>query len=111
MLAPAEVDRTVETAIAVFELGQLAGRRVDRLSMGQRQRLRIAMTFLGEPEVILLDEPLTSLDEDGAAVLEWAIGETLARGGAILWCSPSGEHLGQDFEDRWLLEHGRLSPA
>jgi ABC-type multidrug transport system ATPase subunit len=35
------------------------------MSMGQRQRLRIAMTFLPEPEVVLLDEPLTSLDSEG----------------------------------------------
>ncbi len=37
--------------------------------MGQRQRLRIAMTFLPDPEIVLLDEPLTSLDDEGAAVL------------------------------------------
>src|SRR4051794_22353220 len=39
-----------------FELAELRGKRVDRLSMGQRQRLRLALGFLHGPEVILLDE-------------------------------------------------------
>jgi ABC-type multidrug transport system ATPase subunit len=98
------IDRTIET----FALGDLAGRRVDRMSMGQRQRLRIAMTFLPAPQVVLLDEPLTSLDEIAGAVLAAAVTEVTQRGGAVLWCSPSGEHVDVDFAARWLLEGGRL---
>jgi ABC-2 type transport system ATP-binding protein len=111
MVPPARMRAAVDAAVASFELAELVDRRVDRMSMGQRQRLRIAMTFLAEPEVVLLDEPLTSLDENGAAVLGRAIEQTLARDGAILWCSPSEENLGQPFEERWLLEQGRLWPA
>jgi ABC-2 type transport system ATP-binding protein len=102
---------TVEHAIATFDLGELAERRVDRMSMGQRQRLRIAMTFLPDPEVVLLDEPLTSLDNEGAVLIETAIAEVLARDGAVLWCSPSGEHLDMTFDSRWIIEQGRLVAA
>jgi ABC-2 type transport system ATP-binding protein len=98
----------VENAITTFELGELAERRVDRMSMGQRQRLRIAMTFLPEPEIVLLDEPLTSLDAEGAVLLEEAAAAVLARDGAVLWCSPSGEHVNMGFDHRWILEQGRL---
>jgi ABC-2 type transport system ATP-binding protein len=56
---------TIDYAIKTFDLGELAERRVDRMSMGQRQRLRIAVTFLRGPEVVLLDERLTSLDQEG----------------------------------------------
>jgi ABC-2 type transport system ATP-binding protein len=101
----------VEEAIEEFELRQLAEQRVDRISMGQRQRLRIAMTFLADPEVVLLDEPLTSLDAEGAAVLDRAIEGLMSRHGALLWCSPSGEHLEQHFDTRLVLEQGRLLPA
>jgi ABC-2 type transport system ATP-binding protein len=102
---------TVDDAIGAFDLSELAGRRVDRMSMGQRQRLRIAMTFLPHPEVVLLDEPLTSLDEEGTALLRTAVEEVLAREGAVLWCSPSGEHLDMAFDARWTIEHGRLVAA
>jgi ABC-type multidrug transport system ATPase subunit len=111
MVAPARVDAAVEEAIATFELGELADRRVDRMSMGQRQRLRIAMTFLPRPEVVLLDEPLTSLDEEGGALLLAAVAEVLARDGAVLWCSPSGEHVALEFDARWTIERGRLVAA
>ena len=111
MLAPAQVRRRVEQAIDVFDLHELADRRVDRMSMGQRQRLRIAMTFLPEPEIVLLDEPLTSLDGEGAALLRDAVKRLLDRDGAVLWCSPSGEHLDLSFDARWVIEQGRLTSA
>jgi ABC-2 type transport system ATP-binding protein len=102
---------TVEHAIETFDLSELAERRVDRMSMGQRQRLRVAMTFLPDPEVVLLDEPLTSLDSEGAMLIQMAVAEVLARDGAVLWCSPSGEHLEMSFDSHWMLERGRLVPA
>ena len=101
----------VEDSIERFDLEALQDRRVDRLSMGQRQRLRIAMTFLPGPEVILLDEPLTSLDAEGAGALYRAIDELVEAGGTLLWCSPSGERLDLDFDARFVLEQGRLVAA
>jgi ABC-type multidrug transport system ATPase subunit len=49
------------------------------------------MAFLAEPDVVLLDEPLTSLDGEGGELLARAIAALLARGGAVLWCSPEPE--------------------
>jgi ABC-2 type transport system ATP-binding protein len=102
---------TVDHAIDTFDLRELADRRVDRLSMGQRQRLRIAMTFLPCPEVVLLDEPMTSLDTESGVLLQAAVAEVLSREGAILWCSPSGEHLDLEFDAKWQIEQGRLIAA
>jgi ABC-2 type transport system ATP-binding protein len=101
----------VDQAIETFDLQELAERRVDRMSMGQRQRLRIAMTFLPHPDVALLDEPLTSLDGEGAALLQRTIDELVARGGAVLWCSPSGERLDMEFDTSWTIASGRLVAA
>jgi ABC-2 type transport system ATP-binding protein len=111
MMPSSAVCSVVEETIDTFELRELAERRVDRMSMGQRQRLRIAMTFLTEPEVVLLDEPLTSLDAEGAALLDRAVEGLIARHGVLLWCSPSGERLEQSFDARWVLEQGRLVAA
>jgi ABC-2 type transport system ATP-binding protein len=101
----------IEKTLDDFLLQELADRRVDRISMGQRQRLRLAMTFLPAPEIVLLDEPLTSLDGEGAALLREAIENLLARDGAVLWCSPSGEQLDMRFDAQWELDGGRLVPA
>ncbi|MGA2455480.1 MAG: ABC transporter ATP-binding protein [Solirubrobacteraceae bacterium] len=111
MTRPGQVRRVVEETIDAFDLRELADRRVDRMSMGQRQRLRIAMTFLPRPETVLLDEPLTSLDTEGAALLLRAVRQVLDRDGVVLWCSPSGEHLDMTFDARWVLDRGRLVPG
>lgn len=111
-LIPSErFDRTIAAAIESFALEELAERRVDRLSMGQRQRLRLAMTFLDGPEIALLDEPLTSLDGEGAAMLARAVEDVVARDGAVLWCSPEPEGENVRFDRRWLLQDGRLVAA
>jgi zinc/manganese transport system ATP-binding protein len=52
----------VERAIARVEAEALAGRRLSQLSGGELQRLLLAQALLGEPQILLLDEPLISLD-------------------------------------------------
>lgn len=111
MVPRREVPARVEEAIEIFNLRELADRRVDRMSMGQRQRLRIAMTFMPHPDVVLLDEPLTSLDGEGAEILYAAIERMLDQGGALLWCSPAGERLEYEFDRTYMLDEGKLVRA
>jgi ABC-type multidrug transport system ATPase subunit len=105
----AEEARVIDQAIVTFGLEQLADRRVDRISMGQRQRVRLAGTFLHDPSVVLLDEPRNSLDDEGIELLvQWANG-VVRRNGAVIWCSPNGEAAELDFDERYLLENGELT--
>jgi ABC-type multidrug transport system ATPase subunit len=100
---------SIERIVERLELGELTERRMDRLSMGQRQRVRLAMAFLHEPQLVLLDEPLNSLDENGAGLLRGCLAELTRGGGGGLWCAPSigGE---APFDRRLVLEAGRLRP-
>jgi len=108
LVAPTARRARVEESIERFTLGALAGRRMDRMSMGQRQRVRIAMTFLHRPALILLDEPANSLDDEGCAVLVGAIEEHRGHGGSALWCSPGGDGPGTSVERRLRLVGGGL---
>jgi ABC-type multidrug transport system ATPase subunit len=105
----ADRKRMVERVLLGFGLSELAGRRADRLSQGQRQRLRLALTFVHEPKVVLLDEPRNSLDEPGLAMLVAAVDGVLARQGAVIWCSPAGEQQPIQFDRAFLIEAGTLS--
>jgi ABC-2 type transport system ATP-binding protein len=101
---------SIEWIADQLALGELIGQRMDRLSMGQRQRVRLAMAFLHKPDVVLLDEPLNSLDARGAEMLLGCLAELTGRGGGVIWCAPSvGEEA--PFDLRLVLEGGRLRPV
>ena len=107
----AERGQAVAEALEHFGLTELATRRTDRLSQGQRQRLRLALALVHRPSVLLLDEPCNSLDADGVQTLAAAVGGVLARGGAVVWCSPAGEGQAFSFDQTFVIEDGRLIPA
>jgi ABC-2 type transport system ATP-binding protein len=111
LLARPERDASVDRAIDAFDLMPVAGDRVDRLSMGQRQRVRIAMAFLHDPQVALLDEPTTSLDSHGVWLLRAAVSRVLARGGAAIWCEPSGSRAEFSYDRCLVLKEGGLHAA
>ncbi len=101
---------SVSRALERFALTELQSRRVDRLSLGQRQRVRLALTFLHEPRLVLLDEPSANLDEDGVATLLAAIADHTRCGGMSVWCAPTPlTNLACDCA--YFLRDGRLQPT
>jgi ABC-type multidrug transport system ATPase subunit len=98
----------VAASLRRFGLEEFATRRVDRMSMGQRQRIRLAMAFLHEPRAILLDEPRNSLDDDGYQLLNEQIVQAAKRGATILWCSPRGEDRVIECDASFTLSDGHL---
>lgn len=74
----------------VLELVGLAARRRDlvrQFSRGMQQRLTIARAILHDPEVLLLDEPHTGLDQDASAMLDDALRQVAARGRTVVMTS------------------------
>jgi ABC-type multidrug transport system ATPase subunit len=97
--------RRVTTALGLEEL---LDRRVDRLSMGQRQRVRLAAAFLHDPDVVLLDEPANSLDDDGVHLLATEIDRLRSRGGSALFCVPAGARDTVPSDEHLTITAGRL---
>ena len=91
-----------------FAWAELKDTRVERLSMGQRQRLRLALAFMHEPDLVLLDEPATSLDNDALGLLRAAVDDLAERGGLCIAVAPDGAESGMRTGDRLILRHGRL---
>ena len=91
-----------------FALDELRNRRVDRISTGQRQRLRLALGFLHAPDLVLLDEPEGSLDDEAIVLLSDAIDDVRARGGGVVMCAPTGFNASLPHDRRLTLSQGRL---
>jgi ABC-2 type transport system ATP-binding protein len=107
-MAGAEREQAVGDALERFGLIQLTKRRADRLSLGQRQRLRLALATIHRPTALFLDEPRNSLDGEGLQMLRRAIDEVLARGGAVVWCCPASQDEPIQFDRSFVIEDGTL---
>lgn len=73
-----QIVEDVEWALSLVGAEHLAARRIDELSAGERQRVAIAGMLATHPRVLLLDEPLSQLDETGAAALIETLSELKA---------------------------------
>lgn len=111
LIPVAQRAEAIERAVARFELDELYRSRTDRLSTGQRQRVRLAVTFLHDPDVVLLDEPHTSLDDEALALVRDALEVLTGRGGTVLWCSPTPEHVGLGYDRGYRVDAGKIVPA
>jgi heme ABC exporter ATP-binding subunit CcmA len=65
-------------------LDRVASGRVREFSRGMRQRLAVARAFIHDPQVLLLDEPFTSLDDRAIAVLQTVLRDAVAEGRTVL---------------------------
>jgi ABC-2 type transport system ATP-binding protein len=76
--------RRVDAVIARAGLGQAARRKAGGYSLGMRQRLGIAAALLGDPPVLMLDEPFNGMDPEGIVWMRGFLASLAAEGRAIL---------------------------
>src|SRR5690606_29180099 len=75
----------IEAALDEVGLADKRNFMLGSLSGGERQRLLFAQALLPAPSLLVLDEPMTSLDEDGSALFETLIQRVHANGATVLW--------------------------
>ena len=82
-----------EMWLARLGLGDRMYNRTFELSAGQQQRVAVARALIGEPEVVLADEPIAEVDTENADLILEALWEVIRRGGAVLAATHNPEVL------------------
>jgi ABC-2 type transport system ATP-binding protein len=99
----------VEQVLGMVELApDAASRPVRTYSLGMRQRLGLAAALLGDPELLVLDEPANGLDPAGVHWLRKLLRGFAERGGAVLIASHVLAEVAQTADRVIIISHGRL---
>lgn len=98
----------VDEVLAQVELRDARNKRVKGYSLGMKQRLSLAAALLGDPEVLILDEPANGLDPAGIAWLRTFIGEQAKAGKTVLVSSHQLAELQNVVDDVIIINRGVL---
>jgi ABC-2 type transport system ATP-binding protein len=101
-------DSRVDEVLALVELQDAARRRVKGYSLGMRQRLGLAAALLGEPDLLILDEPANGLDPEGVRWLRDFLRSFASEGRTVLVSSHVLAEVAQTVERVLIISRGRL---
>ncbi|MDR6168393.1 ABC-2 type transport system ATP-binding protein [Microbacterium paludicola] len=98
----------VDDALGIVGLGDVAGRKVGGFSLGMRQRLGLAYALLGDPGVLVLDEPTNGLDPEGIRWIRRFLRDLAAEGRTVLVSSHLLAEVQQSVDSLMIITRGRL---
>jgi ABC-2 type transport system ATP-binding protein len=101
-------DSRVDEVLGMVELTDAAGRRVKGYSLGMRQRLGLAAALLGDPELLVLDEPANGLDPEGVRWLRDFLRSFASEGRTVLISSHVLAEVAQTVDQVLIISRGRL---
>jgi ABC-2 type transport system ATP-binding protein len=104
-------DSRVSEVLALVELGEVANRRTKAYSLGMKQRLSLAAALLGDPEILVLDEPANGLDPIGIAWLRQFLRQLADSGKTILVSSHQLAEMQHTVDDVLIINQGKLIAA
>ena len=103
--------KNVDRAIEQVGMTQAKDDRVQTYSLGMKQRLGLAAALIGNPEILVLDEPANGLDPEGIAWMRTFLQYHASQGGTVLISSHVLSEVQQTVDDVVIISHGKLVKA
>ena len=100
--------RRVDDVLEITGMGKAADRRAGKFSLGMAQRLGIAAALLGDPAVLLLDEPVNGLDPEGIRWIRGLLKNLASHGRTVLISSHLISEVAQTADQLIVIGQGRL---
>jgi ABC-2 type transport system ATP-binding protein len=101
-------DRRVDEVLGMVGLEAVARRRAGKFSLGMAQRLGIAVALLGDPGIVMLDEPVNGLDPEGIRWVRGLLKSLAAEGRTVLISSHLISEVAQTADELLVIGRGRL---
>jgi ABC-2 type transport system ATP-binding protein len=98
----------IDEVLGLVDLGDAADKKVGTFSLGMRQRLGIAAALLGDPQVLMLDEPANGLDPAGIRWLRGLLRSFAGQGRTVFVSSHLLAEVSEIADDVIVINHGRL---
>jgi ABC-2 type transport system ATP-binding protein len=100
-----------DDVLELVGLTDAARRRVGGFSLGMRQRLALACALVGDPSILVLDEPFNGLDPDGIRTMRVFLRGFADRGGTVFLSSHLLAEVAHSADDAVIIDRGRLVQA
>jgi ABC-2 type transport system ATP-binding protein len=101
----------VANVLELVELTSAADRRAGGFSLGMRQRLALASALIGDPSVLVMDEPFNGLDPAGIQTMRAFLRHFADNGGTVFLSSHLLAEVAHSADDAIIIDHGRLVTA
>ncbi len=102
-------DEEIEDAIRLVGLDPKDSKKVKKYSLGMKQRLGIAQAIMEKPKLLILDEPMNGLDEDGVRDIREIILKLKAQGVTIMISSHNSEDIDKLCDFVYVMKNGELT--
>lgn len=101
----------ITECLEMVGLAHAARQRVGQFSLGMGQRLGLATALLGDPEILVLDEPVNGLDPEGVRWIRHLLRDRADAGGTVLLSSHLMSELAEIADDVVVISQGRITAS
>ena len=106
-----QADANTKKWLERLEVSEYEKRKLDTLSKGNQQKVQLAATLVGDPEIVILDEPFSGLDPVNSQILKDVIRELIADGKIVIFSSHQMSYVEEFCEDIVIINHGEIALA